>query len=109
MRAGLLARAHITILRASVTQNSFGEDVVTWSNLLSCWANIRAMKGREMETAQQTWAEARFKIDMRFQKGTELRRKDRLLWGTRTLDILDVEDPDQTQRRLFLIAKEFVS
>lgn len=106
MRAGRLARSRITISRASKTQNTYGEDVVTWNAIGSFWANIRAMQGRELETMQQTWAEARFRIDMRYQRGTDFQREDRITWGSRTLNILDVEDPDQTQRRLFIVAKE---
>lgn len=106
MRAGLLARSRITISRASKTQNTYGEDVVSWVAIGSYWANIRALQGRELETMQQTWAEARFRIDMRYQRGTTFQREDRITWGSRTLNILDVEDPDQTQRRLFIVAKE---
>ncbi len=109
MRAGLLARARITIERGTATQNSFGEDVVTWAAIGSYWANVRALQGKELETAQQTWAEARFKIDMRYQAGTTFQRKDRITWGSRVLDILDVEDPDQRQARLFIIAKEYAT
>lgn len=107
MRSSLLARSRITIQRASVTQNDYGEDVPTWAALGSYWANIRALQGRELEAAQQTWAEARFRIDMRYQRGSDFRRKDRIVWGSRTLDVLDVEDPDQRQRRLILTCKEY--
>ncbi len=107
MRAGLLTRSRITISRKSVTQNSYGEDVVTWTSLGSFWANIRALQGRELESMQQTWAEARFKIDMRFQRGTDFRRADKVTWGTRTLNILDAEDPDQRQRRLFIVCDNY--
>jgi SPP1 family predicted phage head-tail adaptor len=107
MRAGLLARARITISRATVTQNSYGEDVPVWTAIGSYWANIRALQGRELQALQQTWAEARFRIDMRYQRGTTFKRSDRVTWGDRTLDILDVEDPDQRQRRLFITCKEY--
>lgn len=109
MRAGLLARARITISRATKTQNSFGEDQSTWAAIGSYWANVRALQGRELESMQQTWAEARYKIDMRYQRGTTFRREDRITWGSRTLDILDVADPDNRQRRLYLICREFTN
>lgn len=109
MRAGLLARSRITIQRATASQNSYGEDVPTWAAIGSCWANIRPLQGRELEAAQQTFAEARFRIEVRYQRGAGFQRKDRVIWGSRTLDILDVEDPDQRQRRLFLTCKEYAS
>ena len=110
MRAGRLARSRITISRipesSETSQNTYGEDNQTPTVIGSYWANIRALQGRELETMQQTWSEARFRIDMRYQRGTTFRRKDIITWGSRTLNILDVEDPDQTQRRLFIVAKE---
>lgn len=111
MRAGLLGRARITISRKSATQNTYGEDVITWTALGTYWANIRSLPGRArpgegLEFSNQTLEQARFKIDMRYQRGIAFQRKDRILWGTRILDVKDVEDPDQRQRRLFITATE---
>lgn len=113
MRAGNL-RSRITIKRlpteSETTQNTFGEDVLTEPELGDFWADIRSVQGRELESMQQTWAEARFKVVLRYQSmDIVIRRKDKIYWGERILDILDVEDQDQRRRELTLIAKEFTA
>jgi hypothetical protein len=73
------------------------------------------MSGRELETAQQTWAEARFKVITHFISG--VKREMRIVWGgldgsnaplstARLLDILDAEDPWGTGTTLVMICKE---
>jgi len=101
-------RHRIVIQRATKTQSVMGEDVVTWSDLVTLHAQVRAMHGRELEAYQQQWAEARFRI--RTWKPAEvIRREDRIIWDGRTLDILDAEDPDGTGRELGIIAREVVA
>lgn len=106
MQAGKL-RSRLTISRGTKTQNSFGEDVITWVSLGEFWAEILPLQGRELEVMQQRWAEARFTVRIRFQPTITFRREDRGTWGSRTLDILDVEDIDQRQRELRLICREY--
>lgn len=101
-------RHAITIQRAAKTQNTFGEDVVAWSTLLTAHAQIRAMQGRELEAYQQQWAEARWKIRM-WKPAETIKREDQIIWETRTLDILDAEDPDGTGRTLEIVAREVVA
>ena len=98
-------RNQITVQRCTKTQNSYGEDVPTWSTLLTMNAEVRAMTGREMEVARQTAAEARFKIRS-WNPPVTIRREDRIIWGDRTLDILDAEDPTGVGREIVILAKE---
>ena len=107
MQAGRLRNSVTVTRKGAATQNAFGEDVFTYDDLVTQWAEIRAMDGRELEAAQQTFAEARFKIVMR-DEGTDFRRADRITWGTRTLEILDVEDPDTRNREFHLVCREYV-
>lgn len=101
-------RDRLVVQRAAKTQNAYGEDVVSWQDLMSVWALVRAAQGRELEAMRQTWAEARFKIRMAYPP-VPLRREDRLLWGARTLDILDVEDPDGLRREIVIVAREYTT
>ncbi len=107
MRAGH-RRSRVTFYRPTVTsQNSSGEDVESNVSLGSAWVKITALQGRELERAQQLQAEARFKIEMEHPlTDYALQRADTITWGSRTLDILDVEDPDQRRRGLVIFAKE---
>lgn len=104
-------RTRITIQRPVVSSlDAMGGDVQgTPTDLGSFWAEITALKGHELESMQQRWAEARFAVKMRHQPGITFQRKDQVAWGSRTLDILDVEDPDQRKRELSLICREIVA
>jgi len=110
MRAGQLTQ-RITIQHKTVTaQDGFGQDTVSWTASTSgpFWAEVVALEGRELANAQQKWAEARFKVTIRYQSGVTIQRQDRILWGTRTLDILDAEDPNQALRKTVMMCKELV-
>jgi len=88
-------------------QDAFGNDTIVFPVFGTFWAEVTAMQGRELDAAMQRWAEARFKIRMHYNTyGIE--RADRIYWGTRTLDILDIEDQQGDQRWLIAYCKEFV-
>lgn len=58
MRAGLLNK-RITIQRQSLTKNpANGEDVVTWQDVATVWAQFDPVRGREFFTAKQQYAES---------------------------------------------------
>jgi SPP1 family predicted phage head-tail adaptor len=105
-------RQRITIVHApDDVEGSMGYATGDWDSASTSgpfWAEVRAMQGRELEASQQTWAEARFKVRMRYQPGVTINRKDRITWGSRTLDILDAEDPDGRKREFVMVCKEYV-
>lgn len=108
MQAGLL-RDRITITQETVTgQNSYGEDAVTTATVGQFWANVISLTGRELEVAQQRWAEARYKVIMRHQPGVSITRKMTVVNGGRSMDILDVQDIDSSIRpKALLICKDY--
>lgn len=112
MRAGRLDQ-RVTIQHRTVTgQDSYGQDVVSWTASTSgpFWAEVAALEGRELANVQQKWAEARFRVTIRYQTGVTIRRRDRISWQSpeRLLDILDAEDPNQARRKLIMICSELV-
>lgn len=112
MQAGKLDQ-RITIQHKTVTgQNSVGADTVSWTTNTSgpYWAEIRPLRGREEQINEQRWAETWWTIRMRFPRDITVKREDRILWGTRILDIKDAEDThaEGRARELKLTCKEFV-
>ena len=102
----------VTIQHKTVTtQDTYGQDTVSWTASTDgpYWALVEAMQGRELESVMQKWAEARFRVTIRFQSGVTINREDRLLWGSRTLDILDAEDPTQSRTWTVMVCRELVS
>ncbi len=109
LNPGIL-RHQITWQRKTVTgQNSSGEDVYSWTDVITVRAQVRALTGRELQAAQQRWAEAQYMIRQHYVKGLE--RVERGSWfidgQVRYLDILDVQDIPGTGRYLEIIAKEW--
>jgi len=101
-------RHRIVVGKRTITgQGSYGNDTITYPTLGTFWAHIEAMQGRELDAAMQRWAEARFKVRMHYNT-YGIDRADRIYWGSRVLDILDIEDPFGDSRWLVAVCKEFV-
>jgi len=104
-------RHQIEIQQKVVTsQNSRGEDVYTWALVYFCYASITALQGRELETAQQRWADARYRIEAQYLAGVE--RAMRIRWwdgsAYHLFNILDAVDPQGMRDRLVMICREWV-
>lgn len=104
-------RHQITWQRKTVTgQDSFGADVVTWPDLVTCRAQVKELQGRELTAVQQRWAEAKYEILQHRHAG--LKESDRISWyidgEVRTLDVLGIQDPPGTARYLLIVAKDHV-
>lgn len=101
-------RHRIVVGKRTITgQDSYGNDTITYPTLGTFYALVEAIQGRELDAAMQRWAEARFKVRLHYNT-YGIDRADRISWGTRTLDILDIEDPFGDQRWLVAVCKEFV-
>jgi head-tail adaptor len=108
MRAGKL-RHQVTITERNVTgEDSYGQDTLGVPTTIGTFrCELTALRGRELETAQQTWGDARFKIRMRYPSGITIKREHTATIGSRAFDILDAEDPTGRRRELIIYAKEF--
>ena len=104
-----LRRDYLTFESPTKTQDSYGQDVITWSTYMQTYGNVRAMTGRELEAVQQRWAEARFKIRIPYPP-IRVNREDRIRYGSpeRTLDIIDAEDQDGVRSEMVIYAMEMV-
>lgn len=75
----------ITFQQKGVTKNAIGEEVVTWSDVVTVWAEVVPLRGREFYAANQTQqvVDVRFRIRAR----SGLTNDMRLLWKTQPYDI----------------------
>ena len=106
LNSGLL-RHRITWQQKSVSgQDSAGQDIFTWLPVVTTQCSVTALSGRELEFANELWAEARLRIEMHYV--STIKREMRGVWGTRYLDVVDAEDPGGTRMVLQVIAKEWV-
>lgn len=105
MQAGNL-RNRIVVQDKSVTQNAYGEEVITWTAVASVWAAIEPLMGREFMAAQQVQAEVTTRIRLRYISG--LAPEMRVLFGGRVFEILSVQHVYERRRELILMCKEVV-
>lgn len=92
-------------------QNSFGEDVITWPDVVTLAAQVTALQGDELMRAQQYFALAKYKITQHFYSG--LQEAMRIAWfvdGRQLyLTVLNINDPSGTGRYQTVIAKDYES
>jgi len=81
MKSGPLDR-RITIQRATVTANSLGEGIQSWSTLATVWASVEYIKDAEREQSGQIRAERAARFVIRWSPTVaNINAKDRLLFS----------------------------
>ena len=97
MRAGLM-RDYVTIQRNTPTQGLSGEELDNWNDLANTWAYIRGVDGDESINALM--------MHVRYQ---DINHTDRVIFGTRTFDIVSVTDKQGNKRNLVIELREDTS
>lgn len=103
MWAGAL-RNRVVIQSKTVTPNSFGEEVISWSTVATLWAAIEPLQGREYLEGAAAGAEVTTKITVRYYPN--LKPEMRATWGSHTYDILSVIEFRENKREIQLMCKE---
>lgn len=102
MNAGRL-RDVITIQENRGTTNSQGEVAADWKEILSGFAEVKQLTGREYFNDARVAADIDTRVVMRYQQG--IKPKQRILCEGRVLDIQSVI-MDQKKTQLELLCKE---
>jgi len=106
MLAGQL-RHRITIERATLTQNAFGEQVQTWATLATVWARVEPITGKERFAALQTQSDVDSRILCRYYSTlAALAANDRITWGSKTYDIRSVVNTEERNKELQIFATQ---
>lgn len=97
MQAGKLDR-RISILRASMSRNSFNEQVATWEPIGTVWAAAVPVMDAERLRAGETLASSKFRFTVRSSALTvTVDPRDRIVFGNRTFDINGVKEIGRKQ------------
>jgi SPP1 family predicted phage head-tail adaptor len=99
-------RHRVTIQQQSSTQDGYGEQVNTWNDLITVWASVEPLKGREHFAAQQVKTETTTRIKMRYRAG--IVSKMRVAYGSKTYDIMSVIDLEERHIELHLMCMELI-
>ncbi len=105
MRAGQL-RHRVTIQQKSVTQNGYGEEVITWQDVATVWAAIEPLQGREYLEGKQVQAEVTTRIRIRYRSG--IQPEMRVTWGSHAYDVQAVIEPESRKKELVLMCREIL-
>jgi len=103
MQAGKLNK-RVQLQEPAETQNSTGEEIQSYSTYTTVWASIEPLQGRELEHAQQISAEVSHRVKIRY--NANVAAKDRVIYGSRTLEIEAVLNPEERNEELILMCKE---
>jgi head-tail adaptor len=111
MQAGTL-RDRITIYRplepSETTQDSLGRDEGSAEEVGSFWCCITPLAGRELDAVRQHWANARYKVVMRAQRGITFSGKMYFEMDGKRYNIVDVQDVGEAIRPdMQLIAESY--
>lgn len=81
-------RERITLQSKSATRNAIGEEVFTWVDVVTLWAEAIPIRGREFYAA----AQMQQAVDIRFRirKRAGLDGSMRLIWNTEPYDIIAI-------------------
>jgi SPP1 family predicted phage head-tail adaptor len=94
----------ITIQSRASTLDSFGQQVTTWTDLLSCWASLESQSGKELLAAQAINSELTDMVTVLYR--STVTAAMRVLYQGRVLNIQSVIDPDTAHVALQLMCSE---
>lgn len=103
MKAGTL-RHRVTIQKKVVTQNTYGEEVITWDDVAEVWAAVEPLQGREFLEAQRAGAEVTTRVRIRHRDG--IVPEMRVEWDDHLYDIQAVVALEERGREIHLMCKE---
>lgn len=89
MRAGKLDRL-VTIQRAVIARDAAGQEIKTWEDVATVWAQARPFRGGERFVAQQIVGKAVMTFVIRWRANVTV--KDRIVYDDKVWDIRDVRE-----------------
>lgn len=105
MRAGDLDQ-RITIQIAAISRGGSGEQIQTWQTWRTVWASVQTAGGFEKFYNPQLVAESTHKILIRYL--ANVTADMRITWGSKSLDIIHVDESRRREGELYLLCKEVV-
>lgn len=100
----------VTFQRRGTGQSATGQPNGTFTNVMTIWAAINPISGREYFNASGERAEVTHKIDVRYcSELADLKPKDRALYGSRVFNIRSVINVEERGRKLLLMCTEHVN
>lgn len=108
MQIGRL-RHRVTIEHRTLSQDDHGAAIRSWADVISVWAEVRTPAGIERFAPEVDQVKATLTHSVRIRGGLGTFTPGmRVLWGTRTLEVVSVTDPDGRGEAQVLLCTEIV-
>lgn len=110
MRSGRL-RQRITIQnKASVSQDGYGEETITWGDYHTCWAAVEPLRGGEYYEQEMAGADVSTRIVIRWPGSSkEITPEMRVSFDGAYYDIQSVILVEERNREVHLMCREVIS
>lgn len=85
-----------------------GEQARTWADVVTVKADVVALSGRELETAQRTWAEARYSVRQHYWPGFSATWRG-YWWvdgAARYLEVLDMQEAGAGRQQIIICREQ---
>lgn len=83
----------VTLKRATIAQDEYGQPIETWADIATVWASWRRASARETLAAAEVAAAVSDVFETRFDSTwADLNPKDRLIYNGATYDIIEVAE-----------------
>ncbi len=105
MQAGKL-RNRVSVQTKTVTYDSYGEPVETWAHDRYLKSEVIDRGGGEFYAAQKIYADVKAVFRVRQELDATITKQDRLVWDSRTFEILSVTTDGGRRRELLLPCRE---
>lgn len=102
MQIGRLNR-RITIEEKSVSRDSYGAEVITWSEVVTVWAAVLPVRGREYIAMRQAQADVTTRFVIHYRAG--LTPAMRVLYNGAHYGIVEVIDTEDGHRFIEMMAR----
>ncbi len=76
----------VTAQVATTTTDALGGQTETWADSFDFWGNVQPLTGQERLQAGEKVGTQPYTVETRYR--TDLTRKNRLVWGAHTLEVL---------------------
>jgi SPP1 family predicted phage head-tail adaptor len=97
----------LTVQTGTETSDGQGGVTVSWATLDQIWGLVEPLTAREAQMASQITGALSTAVSVYFR--TDLSVKDRIVLGSRTLEIQAIQDPTARREELRLICTEVLS
>lgn len=104
LRHRVLIQARATTSTGAPLQDRSGQEVISWINGPTVYADVKPSSGREQVNSEAVQSVISHVVTIRYRTGVTA--KNRLLYGGRVLEILAVVDVDERHRWLELTCSE---